>query len=72
MALVENTTQILSLFPEELVSRITWVIQAIGGLFVIYITLMIVRIYLLTKEIKLIRQMKKDIEFIKRKLRTKK
>ena len=72
MALVENATQVFSLFPEELVSRISWVIQAIGGLFVIYIALMILRIYLLTKEIKLIRQMKKDIEFIKRKLKAKK
>ena len=69
---MENATQVLSLFPEELISRISWIIQAIGGLFVIYVVLLIVRIYLLTKEIKLIRQMKKDIEFIKRKLKTKK
>ena len=69
---IENVTQILNLIPQELASKITFVIQALGGLFFIYIILIVIRIYLMKKEFAMIKEMKKDIEFIKRKLKAKK
>ena len=69
MALVNNTNQIVNLLPQELVSKITLVIQALGGLFLIYLILIIIRIYLMKKEIEMIKQIRKDIQLIKRKIK---
>ncbi len=69
MALVSNTDQIVNLLPQELVSKINLVIQALGGLFLIYLILIIIRIYLMKKEFKMIKQIRKDIQLIKRKIK---
>lgn len=58
----------LSANTNELLSNISWLIQAIGGIVVIYLILIIVRIYLMKREFKMIEEMKKDIKTIKRKL----
>ena len=62
---------LLSFLPGELASKVEFLIiliQALGGLLIIYTALLIIRFFMLRKQNKMINEMKKDIKFIKNKL----
>lgn len=68
----EDINQVLSVLPAEIVSKIDFLIvllQALGGLFVLYLIFFVVRFYFLRKQTKMLEEMKKDIALIKKKLK---
>jgi hypothetical protein len=71
MALANETVQAISLLSQELFSSIGWIIQAIGGLFVIYIILIIVKMVLMKRELNILKQIEIDVKKIKKKLKIK-
>ncbi|MBS3070842.1 hypothetical protein J4407_00905 [Candidatus Pacearchaeota archaeon] len=68
MAIEENLKEVAEVLPIELVSKIELLIGAVGGLVVIYLVFLIIRFFMLRKQNKMIKQMRNDIVFIKRKL----
>ena len=56
--------QSLSSLKEELLSKISFFIQALGGIMALYLILIIIRIYLMKKEFEMIKEIKKDIKKI--------
>ena len=71
MALANETVQAISLLSQELFSSIGWIIQAIGGLFVIYIILIIVKMVLMKRELNILKQIEIYVKKIKKKLKIK-
>ena len=75
MAITGNDIeQILEILPPEIASQIDFVIillQAIGGLFVIYLMFLLVRLFMLRKQNKLFKAMQEDMILIKKKLKIK-
>jgi len=71
MALANETVQAISLLSQEIFSSIGWIIQAIGGLFVIYIILIIVKMFLMKRELNILKQIEIDVKKIKKKLKIK-
>lgn len=72
MAIENTTTEIIRLLPEAMAEKILFYLQAIGGIFLIYIIYSIIKFYFLRKESIAIREIQKDIKTIKRKLNIKK
>ena len=54
--------------PEEVARDLVFAVKAIGGLFILYLIFLGVRLYFVRKQTKMIEQMSKDISQIKRKL----
>ncbi len=71
MNITDNATQFIGLIPQEIVTKVAWVLQAIGGLFAIYIILIIIKMFLLKREIKILKKIEKDIILIKKNLKIK-
>jgi len=67
-----ETLDLIAAFSGELAAKIGWVLQAIGGLFLIYVILIAIRIFLMKKEINMIKQLQKDMKYLKRKVGEKK
>lgn len=65
MSLGNSTVDIVNLLPEVIATKILMVLQAIGGLFLIYLIYSIIKFYFAKKEFNIIREMQKDIKFIK-------
>ena len=75
VALGGNVSEVLESLPKELVSKIDFLIillQALGGLFILYLFFFLVRFYFLRKQAKILIEIQKDITFIKNKLKYKK
>ena len=73
-ALEGNVSEVLKILPEELVSKVDFLIvllQALGGLFILYFFFFAVRFYFLRKQTKILKNIQKDIIFIKNKLKSK-
>lgn len=68
MALTDTINTTVGVLPSELATRLTWIIQAIGGLLVVYLIFLGIRLYLARKQNKMIESMKNDITLIKEKL----
>ena len=60
----EVINQIVNMFPPEVASQISFWIQAIGGIFVVYLVILLFRTYSQYK-------MSRDIKLIKKKLKIK-
>jgi hypothetical protein len=54
--------------PAELTQKLVWVVQAIGGLFLIYLILLGFKLYFTRKQTKMVYEIKEDIDLIKEKL----
>jgi len=60
----EVINQMVNMFPPEVASQISFWIQAIGGIFVVYLVILLFRTYSQYK-------MSRDIKLIKKKLKIK-
>ncbi len=69
---VEGGSQILSVLPPEIASTILLLIKTIGGLFIVYLIFLTVRLYFQRKQTKMIREMREDIKDIKKRLKIQK
>lgn len=58
----------LSVLPPEIAKDLVFIVQAIGGLFILYLIFLGVRLYFIRKQTKMIEEMKEDIKKIKRKV----
>ena len=63
---------VVSILPPEIAKQVVLLIQAIGGLFILYLIFLGIRLYFHYKNMKSIKKMKEDIELIKEKLGVKK
>jgi len=63
------TESIISVLPLEVANQLVFFVQAIGGLFVLYLIFLGVRIYFIRNQTKMIRKMREDIKLIKKKLK---
>ena len=68
---VEGGSQILSVLPPEIASTVLLLIQTIGGLFIVYLIFLAVRLYFQRKQTKMIKEMHDDIKDIKKRLKIK-
>ena len=69
---VENVAgTVVSILPPEIAKQLILLIQAIGGLFILYLIFLGVRLYFNYKSMKNIRKMREDVELIKKKLKLK-
>ncbi len=72
---IENILEgILGILPNEISSKIDLVIilvQALGGLLLVYLVLMIIRFFMIRKQNKIINEIRNDVRFIKNKLKDK-
>ena len=66
---VEGGKQVLGVLPPEISNEILLIIQTIGGLIVIYLIFLGVRLYWQRKQLKMIKEMRDDIKDIKTKLK---
>ncbi|MEK6878137.1 MAG: hypothetical protein AABY22_00940 [Nanoarchaeota archaeon] len=66
---VNSGTQALGILPAEIAQNILFLIQLLGGLFVIYLIFLAVRLYFQYRQNKMIKNMKEDVEKIKKKLK---
>jgi len=73
MAILDKGVEgIIDILPIEIVSKIDFLIilvQAIGGLAIIYIIFLLIRFYFLRKQTKILKAIKEDVEFIKKELK---
>jgi len=73
MASIEEGVEgVISVLPAEIASKIDLLVvlvQAIGGLAIIYLLFLVSRFYFIRKQTKMLEEMRKDIAFIKRKLK---
>lgn len=75
MAIEESLGNLVSFLPGDLVSRLEFLIifiQAIGGIFVVYVIFTIARFFIAKKEKKIIEEIREDVKFIKKSLKKKK
>ncbi len=73
-AIEDGIATVIDVLPSEIVSKIDFLIvliQAIGGLFVLYLIFLVVRFYFIKKQTKMLVKIQKDIELIKKKLNKK-
>ena len=68
----EEVAGVLESLPVELAGRIDFIIQAIGGVIVIYLIFALIRFYTLRKQMKIINEINKDVKNIKKILKGKK
>lgn len=72
MAIIgEGVEGVINILPSEIASKLDLLVvlvQAIGGLAVIYLIFLLIRFYLVKKQTKMLEGMQKDIAFIKKKL----
>ena len=69
-----NISEVFEILPRELASKLDFLIillQALGGLFILYFFFFAVRFYFLRKQTKILKNIQKDIIFIKNKLKYK-
>ena len=66
---VEGGKAALSVLPPEIAGQVLLLIQAIGGLFVVYLIFLGIRIYILRKQRIAIDEMRQDIKKIKKRLK---
>ena len=62
---------VVSILPPEIANQLIVLVQAIGGLFILYLIFLGVRLYFNYKNMKNLKKMKEDVELIKKKLRIK-
>lgn len=62
---------VISVLPPEIANQLILLVQAIGGLFILYLIFLGVRLYFNYKNMKNIKKMKEDVELIKKKLKIK-
>lgn len=75
MALENIIEGILGTLPNEISSKIDLVIiliQTLGGLLFIYLILIVIRIIMIRKQNKLINEIRRDVKYLKDKLKPKK
>ena len=74
MALESTLKEVLDVLPIDLASRIEFLIvllQAVGGLFVIYFIYTLVKFFMIRKEEKIIEEIRKDVKYIKNRINKK-
>jgi|SaaInlV_120m_DNA_4_1040238.scaffolds.fasta_scaffold185031_1 hypothetical protein len=74
---VEETdiTNVINALPIEIASKLDFLlvlIQALGGILMIYVIFILIRSYFLREQTKMLKEMRKDIKSINRKLSIKK
>ena len=72
MAIEEAVEIITNVLPGEILNKIDFLIvliQALGGLIVIYLIFMIIRFFMIRKQNKIIEEIRKDIKLIKKKIK---
>ena len=62
---------IISILPPEIAKQLVTLVQAIGGLFILYLIFLGIKLYMQRKELKLIKEMNEDIKKIKKRLKIK-
>ncbi len=62
---------IISVLPPEIAKQLVTLVQAIGGLFILYLIFLGIKLYMQRKELKLIKEMNEDIKKIKKRLKIK-
>lgn len=68
---VETGQQALELLPADVAGLVVFLVQAIGGLLIVYLIFLGVRLYMQRKQTKMIKEMRDDILLIKKKLNIK-
>jgi len=69
MVLENTTNQVLGILPGVLGEKIVILLQAIGGIFFLYLIFLIIQLYLKRKEVHMIEKINKDLDLIKKKLK---
>jgi hypothetical protein len=72
MAIEGGIVEVLKMLPPELSSKIDLLIllvQAIGGIFVVYVVFSIARFFMARREKEMIEEIRDDVRFIKGRLR---
>jgi len=76
MASIENGVgNVIDILPSELASKLDFLIvliQALGGLFILYLIFFVIRFYFLKRQTKLLKEIQKDVVYIKNKLKKEK
>ena len=67
-AFINGSDQALQIIPPEIASQILLIVQALGGLFIVYLIFLGMRLYWQKKQLRMIREMNKDIKIIIKKL----
>ena len=65
---VDSGSQILDILPPEIANEILLIIQTIGGLLIVYLIFLGIRLYWQRKQLKMIKEMHEDIQIIKKRL----
>ena len=74
VAIEDGIATVIDVLPSEIVSKIDFlilVLQALGGLFILYLIFFVIRFYFLKKQTKMLAEIQKDIGLIKKKLNKK-
>ena len=74
MVIEENINEVIRILPAEIVSKIDLLIiliQAIGGIFTIYVLFIIIRFFMTRNQGKIIKEIRDDVKFIKNKIKKK-
>ena len=74
MAIEDNLGEVINILPQEIISKVEFLIiliQALGGLLVIYLFLSVIRIIMVRKQNKVIGEIRKDVKYLKNKLKNK-
>jgi hypothetical protein len=69
VGLEEGAQQVISVLPPDVASSVVFLVQAIGGLLVIYLIFLVIKLFMLRKHGKMLKEMHSDIKLIKRKLK---
>jgi len=62
---------VVSILPTEVANQLIILVQAIGGLFILYLIFLGIRLYYIRNQNKKIKEMGNDIKLIKKKLKIK-
>ena len=72
MAIESSLQDVLNVLPVDIVSRLEVLIvllQALGGVFVVYVIFTIVRFFIARKEEKMIGEIRDDVKFIRSRMK---
>jgi len=64
--------EVINILPQEIIPKVEFLIlliQALGGLLVIYLILSVIRIIMIRKQSKIIKEIRKDVKYLKNKLK---
>lgn len=62
---------VVNVLPPEIANQLIFLVKTLGGLFILYLIFLAVRLYFNYKNMKNIKKMREDVELIKKKINKK-